>query len=117
MVWAFLGTMFGRWLMIGGVGALTIMGAYLYGYTKGNTNCAAQVKLAEAQAAIKALEHEKSALEQVVAEQDAIETRNLEELEAERTKVAALEALVNERDYDCPIAATEDEMRAIERIK
>jgi hypothetical protein len=118
---AFFSALMGIRTMVAVGGGIGLVLAFMYGHHVGDSQCAAAVRLAEAQAHIKVLEHERDAAEALSKLQSEQEGRNLAEMQNDDDRIKELEAAINKRggnaDDDCPIAATEDEMRAIERIK
>jgi hypothetical protein len=117
----FLSALMGIRTMVAIGGGLGLVAAFLYGQHTGDAKCVSAVKLAEAQARIRVLEHEQRGLEEVAKLQDEQEGRNLAEMQRDEDRIKELEAAISKRggnpDDDCPVAATEEEMRAIEGMK
>jgi hypothetical protein len=120
-VFGFLSALMGLRTLIAIAGGIGLVAAFMYGHNLGDKQCVAAVKLAEAQARIRVLEHERNAAEELNKLQSEQEGRNLAEMSADDERIKELEAAIAKRggnpDDDCPVAATEEEMRAIERIK
>jgi type IV secretory pathway TrbD component len=77
----------------------------------------AQVRLAEEQARAKALEHEKQALQEVLAVQNELENEAVREQERLATLVDQLQHALEGRKEECPVAATKEDMDAIRNIQ
>lgn len=117
---------FARSLIAGGsglivavvAGALVAVGANsLMPKPKTEATILAEVRLAQEQAKLAALQHEKEALEEVLGVQHALENEAVREQERLAALVEDLQKSLEGRKEDCPEAATEDEMKAIGKIK
>lgn len=120
-IFGFLSALMGLRTLIAMAGGVGLIAAYMYGHHVGDGQCAAAVKLAEAEAHIRVLEHQARNYEEMSRLQDEQEGRNLADMQRDEDRIAELEAAIKKRggnpDDDCPVAATKDEMRAIEGIK
>lgn len=99
-------------------GALVAVGAtQLAPKPKGVADVLAEVRLAEEQAKARALEHEKAALQEVLAVQNELENEAVREQERLATLVEQLQHALESRKEECPIAATKEDMEAIGNIR
>jgi hypothetical protein len=102
------------------VGAgMGVIAAFLYGQHKGDTQCKASYELALAKEQIADLQRQKNALENNLERMNEIEAKYLREQAEDAEYIEDLNEIISKRaatDNSCPIAATADELRRIERI-
>jgi hypothetical protein len=94
----------GKWLMIGGLGILTIGGAYALGWARGSATVEYKVKYAQAKADALAARKELENLRYIQEAQAKLAAKHLEKLKKEEARIAQLEEYIKTLPaLDCPV--------------
>jgi hypothetical protein len=101
---SFITGIVGKWLMIGGLGLLTIGGAYAFGYARGSATVEYKVKYAQAVAEKQAVEKELENLKYIQAAQEKLAAEWSKKAREDEERLAAMEDYIASLPaLDCPL--------------